>query len=118
MSVRSMSDGAIGKAIGFRLQELRLRRNMSLDELSQETGVSRQTLYSLLNQGKGTLGTVIAIMRALGDVEILAPLMEEIPLSPIQLLKLQRRQRKRATGNRKPNHDPRPVTPSSKNLDW
>jgi len=113
-----MSDDAIGETIGRRLQELRLGRNMSLAELSKETGVSRQTLHSLLNQGKGTLATVIAVMRALGDIEILAPLMAEIPLSPIQLLKLKGQQRKRATGVRKPIQDRHPSPRSSKDLDW
>jgi putative transcriptional regulator len=118
MLIRSMTDNAIGEAIGRRLQELRLNRNMSFAELSKETGVSRQTLHSLLNQGKGTLATVIAVLRALGDIEILAPLMEELPLSPILLLKLKGQQRQRATGARKPAPDTRPTSRSSKDLDW
>jgi transcriptional regulator with XRE-family HTH domain len=116
MLIRAMSDTAIGVAIGQRLQEVRLRRNMSFAELSTATGVSRQTLHSLLHGGKANLVTVIAVMRALNDLESLAPLMEEIPLSPIQLLKLKGVARKRATGTRKqPRDSPKPPV---KDLDW
>lgn len=117
MHVRSMSDAAIGKTIGHRLQELRLRQNMSYLDLSAETGVSRQTLHSLLHQGKGTLATAIAVMRALDDLENLAPILAEIPLSPIQLLKLKGEQRKRATGKRKQIRHPK-TSSSAKELDW
>lgn len=111
-----MSDIAIGEAIGQRLQQLRLHRNMSFSELSAETGVSRQTLHSLLNEGRGSLGTVVAVLRALGELERLASLVEEIPLSPIQLLRLQGVPRKRATGTRKPEHQH--LKPPPKDLDW
>lgn len=117
MLVRSMSDAAIGETIGHRLQELRLRRNMSFSELRAETGVSRQTLHSLLHQGKGTLATAIAVMRALGDLERLAAILAEIPPSPIQLLQLKGEQRKRATGARKQARHPKALT-STKELDW
>ena len=117
MLIRSMSDAAIGETIGHRLQELRLRRNMSYSELSAETGVSRQTLHALLHQGKGTLATVIAVMRALGDLENLGPVLAEIPVSPIQLLQLKGEQRKRATGARKQTlHHQASI--SKKDLDW
>lgn len=116
MLIRSMSDAAICEAIGRRLQQLRLNRNMSFAELSTETGVSRQTLHSLLNEGKGGLATTIAVMRALEDLESLGALLQELPLSPIQLLKLKGAERKRATGTRNQAQD---VTKSpAKDLDW
>jgi putative transcriptional regulator len=115
MNIRGMSDGAIGQVIGNRLQELRLQRNMSYLELCRETGVSRQTLHALLHEGKGTLATVIAVIRALGDLESLGPLLEAMPLSPIQLLKLKGVARKRATGTRKPSQK---TKPKPKELDW
>lgn len=116
MFIDSMSDAAIGEAIGRRLQQLRLNRNMSFAELSAETGVSRQTLHSLLHEGKGSLATVIAVSRALKDLENFGTLLEELPLSPIQLLKLKGVERKRASGTRKqPQQTPKlPV----KDLDW
>jgi putative transcriptional regulator len=118
MLVQSMSDLAIGKAIGRRFQELRLRRNMSLTELSNETGTSRQTLHLLLNQGKGNLATVIAVARALGDLESLCLMLAEVPLSPIQLLKLHGVQRQRASGVRKNASQDRSPERPSKDLDW
>lgn len=118
MLIRSMSDAAVGEAIGHRLQEIRLRRNMSFLELSTETGISRQTLHSLLHQGKGTIATVIAVMRALEDLESLASLVAAVPLSPVQLLKLQGEQRKRATGARKQTQHHHKTPTSPKDLDW
>lgn len=58
MLIRAMSDAAIGETIGQRLQEIRLRKNLSFSDLSVETGISRQTLHSLLNQCKGTFVVV------------------------------------------------------------
>lgn len=118
MLVRSMSDFAIGEAIGRRFQELRLQRNMSFIELSNETGTSRQTLHLLLHQGKGNLATVIAVARALGDLESLGPMLAEVPLSPIQLLKLKGVQRQRASGVRKRANQDRSLPRPSKDLDW
>jgi len=118
MLIRIMSDAAIAQAIAHRLQELRLRQNISFVELSTETGISRQTLHSLLHQGKGTLATVIAVMRALDDLESLASLIAAVPLSPVQLLKLQGAQRKRATGARRQTQQHRKTPTSPKDLDW
>lgn len=117
MDIQSMSDAAIGLMIGHRFEELRLRRNLSYIELCAETGVSRQTLHALLRQGKGNLSTVIAVMRALKDLDSLSSLIATVPISPIQLLKLQGNQRKRASGKRK---HARTSTPSAKTkeLDW
>jgi len=117
MFIPSMSDAAIGKAIGRRLQQLRLNRNMSFAELSAETGVSRQTLHSLLHEGKGSLITVIAVMRALKDLESLTALLDELPLSPILLLKMKGAERRRATGTRK-QQPLRASKSPTKDVDW
>lgn len=91
---------------------------MSFSDLSTETGISRQTLHTLLHQGKGTLATVVAVLRALGDLESMAPMLAEVPLSPIQLMQLQGEKRKRATGGGKMARQGGSPKPSLKDLDW
>jgi transcriptional regulator with XRE-family HTH domain len=102
MLLQSSSDFAITKLIGERLQTLRLRSDISFAELSKKTGISRQTLHVLFNQGKGTLDTLVAVLRALHQLDRLATLIDEVPASPIQILAAQGKRRPRASGQRKP----------------
>ncbi|MNE49544.1 hypothetical protein D3C80_1440710 [compost metagenome] len=54
----------------------------------------------LLNQGKGTLINLIAVLRALGELERLSSLLEEVQPSPLQILRMEGKKRRRASGSR------------------
>jgi putative transcriptional regulator len=57
-------------------------------------------LHLLLNQGKGTLINLIAVLRAIGELERLSSLMEEVRPSPLQIIKMEGKKRRRASGTR------------------
>lgn len=118
MLLQSSSDFAITKLIGERLQTLRLRSDISFAELSKKTGISRQTLHVLFNQGKGTLDTLVAVLRALHQLDRLATLIDEVPASPIQILAAQGKRRQRASGQRKPKLQPAQKPKSHGDVDW
>ena len=82
-----MTDEAI---IGARIQALRLKRNISQVEVAKEAkeaGISRQTLINLIH-GKGTLLNLLSILRAIGELERLSSLLEEVRPSPLQIVKM------------------------------
>ena len=93
-----MSDEAILREIGDRLKQARLQRNVTQATLSALTGVSRRTVQKTEEGDVSTLKTLIALLRGLGLLDQLNLLMPETPLSPIQLVKLYGKVRRRASG--------------------
>ena len=90
----------IASVFGERLKRLRLNKDMTQVEVAEKAWIKRRTV---LNAEKGDvrLSDLIAILRALdmlGNLDVLIP---EVPYSPIQLLKLQGRVRKKASGKNK-----------------
>lgn len=99
MKAISMTDDAIANEIGQRIEAIRLKRNIGQDIVAHEAGISRET-YRKLTAGKGTLVNVIAVLRVLGELDRLASLIEDVRTSPVQLAKMQGKQRLRATVTR------------------
>ncbi|EJF71704.1 hypothetical protein A462_11660 [Pseudomonas sp. Ag1] len=100
MRFRVQTDQVLALTVGERLKTLRLKRNISLETVAENAAISRQTLHLLLNQGKGTLINLIAVLRAIGELERLSSLMEEVRPSPLQIIKMEGKKRRRATGRR------------------
>ena len=91
MDFYTLSDKGIEDEIGRRIKALRLRKNITQKELAEATTVSLNTIKSL-ESGSGKLSTVIAVLRELGALE---------QISPLQLARMQGRQRVRASGGRR-----------------
>lgn len=108
------SDEALQLEIGQRLQGARLNANLSQKELAERVGLSRRTVVNAENGQSCTLGTLIALLRGLGLLDQLDALLPPQPPSPIQIYKLQGKQRQRASGQRKKTlevaEDPGPWT--------
>jgi len=100
MRLRIQSDQVLAATVGTRIQTLRLRKNISLETVAQNAAISRQTLHLLLSQGKGTLVNLIAVLRAIGELERLSSLVEEVLPSPIQVVRMEGKKRQRASGRR------------------
>ena len=60
-----------------------------------------QNTIKSLESGSGKLSTVIAVLRELGALDALDSFIPEPSISPLQLAKMQGRQRERATGTRR-----------------
>ncbi|PTU00415.1 transcriptional regulator [Pseudomonas sp. HMWF031] len=118
MRIKAQTDQAIAKEIGQRIQTIRLKKNMSLEDIAKYAGISRQTLHLLLNQGKGTLPNLIAVLRSLNELERLSSLLEEVLPSPLQIIRMEGKKRQRASGRRLTS-DEKSIVPTPKRIsDW
>jgi transcriptional regulator with XRE-family HTH domain len=94
------SDKAILEEIGKRLHALRLRRNVTQEELAERTTLSPTTIKSM-EKGSGKLVNLIAVLRELNALQELDNFIPEAKLSPVRLAATKARQRQRATGSSK-----------------
>ena len=95
-----MADPEIVRQIGKYFKQMRLNQNLSQKELAEIAGVGRATISRLENGTAATLMTVIEVLRALKKLDLLNIFQEEARISPIQLLRLQNKQRQRASSPR------------------
>lgn len=101
MTIKS-SDSPHAKAveIGARLKQARLNRDLTQTEVSEQSGLERRVVLNA-EKGKVSLEDFIAILDALKMGDELNNLLPPQPISPIQVLKLRGRVRKRASGGNK-----------------
>ena len=104
MDLYSLSDKAIAAELGRRLKILRLRKNKTQQVLSESTLLSLNTIKNL-EAGKGKLLNLISVLRELDALEQLNQFIPEISVSPLQLAKMQGKERQRASGKRKMKDD-------------
>ncbi|WDH52763.1 MULTISPECIES: helix-turn-helix transcriptional regulator [Pseudomonas] len=100
MRLQANTDQVIAQTIGERIQALRLKRNISLEEVAKNAAISRQTLNLLLNHGKGTVANLISVLRTIDALERLSSLVEEVRPSPLQVIRMEGKRRQRASGRR------------------
>ncbi|WP_255992037.1 helix-turn-helix domain-containing protein [Chitinolyticbacter albus] len=104
---------AQAQELGARLKFARLQANISQEELRLRAGISR-TAVAGAECGKAHLETVLAIMGVLGMIDAADQFIPEMQPSPVQLAKLQGRQRKRASKSSVDSAK----KPKAKVLDW
>ncbi len=101
-----MTDPAVLAEIGNRIARYRLERNLTQTELAREAGVSKRTLLRLENGESTQLTNLIKIIRALDLLDNLDAFIPPPTPSPIEQLKTQGKQRKRASSrSRKPENN-------------
>lgn len=100
MDFFTLSDKAIADELGRRIKTLRLRKNITQKELAEATTLSLNTIKSL-ESGTGKLSTVIAVLRELDVLDQINNFIPEPSISPLQLAKMQGKQRERASGGRR-----------------
>lgn len=106
MDYHTLSDKSILETLGQRLKALRLRKNMTQQELSNRTTLSLNAIKAL-ESGKGKLSNLIAILRELESLDQLHNFIPEVSISPLQLIKMKGKERHRASGDhiKKKNKD-------------
>jgi len=92
-----MSDEAIEKEIGRRFRALRLRKNLTQQELAERALLSVNAIKNL-ESGRARLSTAIAVLRELNALDNLSAFIPDPGPSPLQLAKLQGKKRQRASG--------------------
>jgi len=99
MDFYSMTDRGIVEEIGSRIKSLRLRKNLTQQQVSEAAALSLNSIKAL-ESGKGKLSTLIAVFRELGVLETIDNFIPETIISPLQLAKQQGKKRQRASGKR------------------
>ena len=97
---RKLSDEAVLEELGRRLARRRLDLGLTQADAAEQAGVSKRTVERIEAGGSTAMSNMIRILRVLdvmGGVDGLVP--EEGP-RPMDLLKLQRKERKRASSRR------------------
>lgn len=83
-TLKSLSPAEIIRTLGMRFREYRMGMDLTRKEVSEQTGLSMTTLYKL-ETGKLTdvsMGTMLKLLRAVGQIENWNKLLPEIPESP------------------------------------
>ncbi len=99
MNYYTMTDQGIASEIGERFKRLRLRMNLTQEELSRRVIISVTAIKSL-ESGKAKLSTMIAVLRELSALDDLNSFLPDPGVSPLQLAKMQGKERVRASGKR------------------
>ena len=87
ISFNLASSEAIEDALSERIEEIRLKRNITQSRLAREAGVSRSTITRLAQAGKGiSLDSFIRILKALQLTNNLEALLPDPGLSPLEEL--------------------------------
>jgi transcriptional regulator with XRE-family HTH domain len=94
-----MTDSDILKEIGRRLRSYRLQRNLTAEHIATQAGIQLRTLLNAERGANPRLATLIKILRALDRLDGLDAFLPDPGLSPMALLKLKGKQRRRATGS-------------------
>jgi DNA-binding XRE family transcriptional regulator len=102
-----MSDPAILKEIGQKLKAYRLQKNITQEEMAQKAGVNRVTIGEIEKGRPSSLLTFIQILRGLNMLDLLNNITPVPTVSPIQMAKIQRKSRQRAS-------TPHPAQPANK----
>ena len=97
MNWYTLSDPAILLELGKRIKEYRLRRNMTQKILAVRSGISVLSVQNLEKGQPVSMLTFLSVLRSLRIFENLESLLPELPLSPVELLKLQGKHRQRAS---------------------
>jgi transcriptional regulator with XRE-family HTH domain len=101
MNIAEMSDKALLVRLGSRIQRERLNRNLTQSDLAERAGIGARTIRYLEAGRQTTVATFIRVLRGLDKLDALDAFLPEPGLSPLQLAKLNGRERKRAGGRRR-----------------
>ncbi len=105
MGITELNDKAAMALIGERIQRERLNQNLRQEELAERAGLGVRTVRSLEAGQKPTVETLIRALRALGRLGTIDAFLPEPGVSPLQMAKLQGRERQRASGCRQASNN-------------
>jgi putative transcriptional regulator len=100
MNIDQLTAHAIAGELGDRIKTARLNANLTQKALANKAGLSLKAVTNG-EKGKSTLESMIAILIALDLTEQLNSFIPKQEISPVQLIELQGKERKRATSARK-----------------
>ena len=96
-----LSDTEIINKISAKIKELRLKQNISRQDLADSSGISVSSIVRMEDGEIKSFESFLRIVRSLGKVEIFMPMIQEEELSPNEYYKLvhsaKTKKRKRAS---------------------
>lgn len=96
-----LSDAEITNKLSAKIKELRLKQNISRQDLSASSGVSVSSIVRMEDGEIKSFESFLRIVRSLGKIEIFTPMLQEEEMSPNEYYKLvhsaKAKQRKRAS---------------------
>ena len=100
-NVYMLTDVAILRKIGERLKSVRLKQNITQQSLAESANVSLSTVKKIEKGEIRSFDSLLRLLRTLGKLDVLQPLVEEEQLSPNEYYKWvyeqKKKIRKRAT---------------------
>lgn len=117
MKFESMTNQAVAQELGRRIEQLRLENNLTQQAVADEIGLSRVS-YGRLEAGEAKLINVIAALRVFGQLAMLEQAIPDSVFSPMEQLKLQGKQRQRASGKRQENAESPDSSTDKESMDW
>ncbi len=97
-----LADGIILNKIGEKLKAVRLKQNITQQSLAEVSGLTLSTIRRMESGEIGAVSSLIRVLRVLGLLDYVQPLVEEEQLSPQEYYDLvnsaQNKGRKRAVG--------------------
>lgn len=93
----SMSDLALLELIGKFIQQTRLEQNKTQQQVATAAGINRSTIVKIEKGEGGTMISLMQILRALGQLQLLEHFDIKRQISPLQLAKLEQQKRQRAS---------------------
>lgn len=105
--VYMLADTSIAERIGANLRTVRLRQNITQQSLANTAGVSLSSLKKIEKGSIASFDSFLRILRALGKLNVLQPLIAEEQLSPNEYYEFvnsaHKKVRQRAAGRLNPN---------------
>lgn len=97
-----LSDTSIIERIGDRLKQTRLKQNITQQSLADDANVSLSSIKMIEKGEIGSFDSLLRVLRTLGLLNVLQPLVDEEQLSPSEYYNLvhsqDKKNRKRAVG--------------------
>jgi len=101
--IEEMSDDTMVGLIGSRLTSFRLAQDLTQEQVAKEAGIGIRTLQRMEAGEVATrLSNFVGVCRVLGLASRFEMLLPEVPVSPMDQLKLQGKKRERASGTKTP----------------
>lgn len=97
LDITLLSDKAILQKIGLFVQQIRIKQNLTQEDLAKQAVISRSTLSAVERGDNSSIGNLIKILRILNVLYVLNTFEVTQELSPMELAKGEKRQRKRAS---------------------
>ncbi|MCR5570003.1 MAG: helix-turn-helix domain-containing protein [Paludibacteraceae bacterium] len=87
-NIYMLSDVEITNKISARLKELRLKQNISRQDLAVSSGVSLSSIVRMEDGDIKSFESFLRILRTLGKIDVFLPLVEDEQISPNEYFKM------------------------------